>query len=620
MMKMLSCQSHNRIDGAQGLSNSSMARVFILVTFLGGPCLALVASVRAGGGPENLLLVVNPESPASMTIANHYAALRHVPTSNILYLPWDPKAETTDIDTFRKKILAPVMDAVARCGSPIDYVIYSSDFPWGIQLDADVKRFEALADKILEAEKKKGKPDPENQKRYTVPGHFKPVGSITGLTYLCEAVLKTQNPAMYGDLRSNWYFRREVPEQKGLPSLGFRSSYTFGPQGELIKSPVGRRYMLSTMLAVTSGRGNSLDEVLNYLRRSATADGTRPKGTVYFVGNSDVRSRVRQGEFPTAVRELKALGVAAEIVEGVMPIARNDVQGAMLGTASFDWKFSKSTILPGAICEHFTSFGGIMSAGAGQTPLSEFLRYGAAGASGTVVEPFAIPNKFPAATLQVHYARGCTLAEAFYQSVFGPYQLLIVGDPLCKPWANVPRVTISGVESGAAVQGKVRLQASAAFPNKATAGHFQWFVDGSLVLACSPGDPLNLDSTKLADGSHELRVVAIESGPVATQGSATLPFVTGNRGGKLDVAFAPQTTLGPNQKLVITASAPGSIGIGVAQGSRWLAKGRGTEGRFEIPASQLGAGPVRLQVIGARDEKSGGNVLGKPIEVIVEGK
>ena len=46
-----------------------------------------------------------------------------------------------------------------------------------------------------------------------------------------------------------------------------------------------------------------------------------------------------------------------------------------------DFKASGSTILPGAICDNFTSFGGQMGSGSGQTLLSEFLRYGAAGAS-----------------------------------------------------------------------------------------------------------------------------------------------------------------------------------------------------------------------------------------------
>ena len=140
--------------------------------------------------------------------------------------------------------------------------------------------------------------------------------------------------------------------------------------------------------------------------------------------------------------------MAAEILQGNVPEGKNDVQGAMLGVANFDWKASRSTILPGAICEHFTSFGGDMHASAGQTPLSELLRYGATAASGTVTEPYAIPHKFPSPMMQVHYARGCTVAESFYQSVLCPYQLLIVGDPLCRPWANIPEITVAGVTAG----------------------------------------------------------------------------------------------------------------------------------------------------------------------------
>ena len=97
----------------------------------------------AGGGPENVLLVVNPQSPASLTIANHYVQLRQIPPDNLLFLPWDPKLETTDIDTFRQQILFPCSRR-SRTGisaDQIDYVVYSSDFPWGITLDSDVRKF-----------------------------------------------------------------------------------------------------------------------------------------------------------------------------------------------------------------------------------------------------------------------------------------------------------------------------------------------------------------------------------------------------------------------------------------------------------------------------------------------
>ena len=74
------------------------------------------------------------------------------------------------------------------------------------------------------------------------------------------------------------------------------------------------------MLGVTAGRGNSLDEILRYLERSATADGTHPKKTIYLVRNDDVRSKVRHDLFPTVVGELAKLGVAAEILEGTVPL------------------------------------------------------------------------------------------------------------------------------------------------------------------------------------------------------------------------------------------------------------------------------------------------------------
>ena len=360
----------------------------------------------------------------------------------------------------------------------------------------------------------------------------------------------------------------------------------------------GRRYFLSMMLGVTAGRGNTLAEVLSYLKRSAAADGTHPKGTIYFVQNGDIRSKVRQGIFPAAVRELKKLGVAAEIVEGTVPLNRSDVQGVVMGTADFDWKASGSTILPGAICEHFTSFGGVMSKGAGQTPLSEFLRYGAAGASGTVTEPYAIAEKFPSPMIQVHYARGCTLAEAFYQSVHGPYQLLIVGDPLCRPWAEIPQVTVAGVKPGAMVRGRLEIKPSAiawgrlpTCRHDAAADHFELFVDGLRRAECKPDETLPLDTTELADGYHELRVVAVGPPPIESQGRQIIPVRLANHGRRpaaaqlVDEIAARRQAAGAGRPLAR---------LGRHRGALRRPDGgpmAGQQGQVTIPANTLGAGP-----------------------------
>ena len=203
----------------------------------------------------------------------------------------------------------------------------------------------------------------------------------------------------------------------------------------------------------------------------------------------------------------------------------------MLGAADIPWGNTGSTIRPGAIIDNLTSFGGVLSAGAGQTPLTEFLRYGAAGASGTVVEPYAIPNKFPAPAIQVHYARGCSLAEAFYQSVWGPYQLLIVGDPLCRPWARIPVVEAAGVESvrWSAVRSTSSPQPKRPkdTPSIGSSCSFTAYAWPAAMRGC-----VKLDTTQLPDGACDLRIVALEAGPIETQGELELTVTVANSGRK----------------------------------------------------------------------------------------
>jgi len=590
----------------------STKSVFRLLAVLAGSMISLVAMNQAWaiGGPENVLLVVNQRSTDSLCIANHYAALRHIPPSNFLFLDWDPKQENTDVDTFREKILLPVLRAakLPLPGRQIDYVVYSSDFPWGIRIDEDIKKFKA------ELEKQEQGPKEKSVVKSPMWTTFTPVASINGLTYLWELVM-TNN--FYVHPNCNWYARTGATEQAKEPTLGFSSITGYGPHGEAGTVP-GRHYLLSTMLAVTAGRGNTRNESLNYLQRSAVADGTHPRGTIYFMQNGDIRSKVRQGGFPNAVQKLKALGVEAEIIEGNLPQGKNDVQGAMLGVSDFDWKASRSTILPGAICEHFTSFGGDMHGNAGQTPLSELLRHGAAAASGTVTEPYAIANKFPAPMMQVHYARGCTVAESFYQSVLCPYQLLIVGDPLCRPWANLPEITVTGVMANATVHDEIKVKPKARFAGGAKAEHFEMILDGLRIRECPPDGLLEVDTANVADGAHELRVVAVSKGPLPARGEMIIPFSSSNHKRTIYATCTPEKALSLKKSLTITVKSPQSISIRIVRGTRLLNTIAGDNGQVEIPAETLGLGPVRLQVVGIGDAGIKSNVFAAPLDIVVE--
>ncbi len=78
----------------------------------------LVASCAyAGGGPENVLLVVNSNSLNSKTIANHYIALRKIPPTNIVYVDWRGGIEAAQGKYFSQSILQPAIDAIGQRGS-----------------------------------------------------------------------------------------------------------------------------------------------------------------------------------------------------------------------------------------------------------------------------------------------------------------------------------------------------------------------------------------------------------------------------------------------------------------------------------------------------------------------
>jgi hypothetical protein len=520
----------------------------------------------------------------------------------VYYLDWDGPPDTTDIETFRDKILGPVLQAVSTRGiaNQIDYVVYSSDFPTRIDFAGDL---------------------PESQRSQAFLS-----ASITSLTYLYQLVMN--RVPLYMSVTANHYMRVPNVPADIAATHGFRGWYGWGPRGELLESG-GSRYLLSTMLAVTNSRGNTVPEAIRYLKRAAEADGSRPKGTIYYMANSNVRSTTRSGAlkdkpFPTpkfdaAIEELKRLGVAADVVEGVCPTRKNDVAGAMLGFSVVPWGQSQNKVIPGAIVENLTSFGGVFYEGTGQTVLTEYLRAGAAGSSGAVVEPYAHPNKFPTAEIQVHYARGCSLAEAYYQSVWGPYELLIVGDPLCRPWAAIPEIHVSGIARQATVNGAIEFKPSARSPIGRAIDHFELFVNGMRIDHCNPGDPLKLDTEQMADGYAELRIVAIEAGNIETQGEGFLPITVSNHGRTID-ASASAGKIAASGSLSIRVKAPKMDHVAVYEQSRMVGTISGESGELPIDTSKLGEGLSIFRAVGISNESPPGRVLSRPIYVEIEGK
>ncbi len=407
---------------------------------------------------------------------------------------------------------------------------------------------------------------------------------------------------------------------KYQPSIGFEAKRAWGTNGvPSADLQLGSRYLLSTVLGVTRGAGTTLKQAMDILERSASADFTQPTGGFYFCLTSDVRTTTRKPGFADAIESLKSLGFTAEVVRDALPTGKKDVLGAMVGTPNFDWKTSGSQLLPGSIAENLTSVGAVMDSLRGQTKLTEFLKAGAAGSSGTVTEPYSMQAKFPDPQLYVHYARGLSLAEAFYASVTGPYQLLIIGDPLCQPFAAPPKPELSSELRKLAENEPLKFPlkyasepVSAGKRPPATPLAISILFGESTTRIGVVQPKVEIKLTNTPPGAHEIRLVSIGDDTLGQRSEVTLPLWIGDENAV--VIDAPKTASFKQRKVTIKAKAQTARSLTIWHESEQLAFDASNEGEFVISLEDLGFGQVRLH---ARAELENGSFL-KSLAAVVE--
>ena len=538
---------------------------------LGWLALVTASVAHAGGGPQNVAVIVNPDDPNSLAVANAYVDLRQIPATNVIYIPWTLDARSTTGAKFRDLLLKPTFEELKRRGvlDHIDGLAFSSGFPYLISCTAlfPGKEF---------------------------PREARPMASLTSAAYLYEFVLHNK-PEMFGP-NANLYFAATAGGR--TPSRAFSARQKWNGAGQPVADN-GMKYLLATALGVTHGHGNTAAEIIASLQRSRSADGMKPPGTIYYMRNEDVRSKTRHDGFQTAVQELAAVNVRAVIQEGVVPRGAPDVAGLTTGRAQVDLRSAGSRLLPGALVDNLTSAGGQMLIRVERNPqtrISEFIRLGAAGASGTVVEPYSLWQKFPSPALHVHYARGCSLAEAFYQAVSAPAHLLIIGDPLCQPWATPPVVTASGLEIGGPLSGDVTITPAAKYADARNASRFELFVDGVRKASAAPGAPLKLETKSLPDGWHDMRLVAIDDTPIAVQGALAMAVEIRNGDDAVGMVIAEPRRFALGGKIPVDVQSTRTEDAQLMHNGRQLATVTGGRGKVEVAAKQLGRGQIQFYV------------------------
>ncbi len=179
--------------------------------------------------------------------------------------------------------------------------------------------------------------------------------------------------------------------------------------------------------------GKNFVDVKALIDRGVAADYSHPKGRAYLLATSDKSRSARAVFFPEIMSVFKGLW-PVDILQKDYIENKADVMFYFTGKTHIK-KITSNEFLPGAVADHLTSTGGVLQ-GSKQMSIIEWIKAGATGSYGTVVEPCNFVQKFPHPGIMMsYYIRGNSLIEAYWKSVAWPGQGIFIGEPLAKPFA-----------------------------------------------------------------------------------------------------------------------------------------------------------------------------------------
>jgi uncharacterized protein (TIGR03790 family) len=177
--------------------------------------------------------------------------------------------------------------------------------------------------------------------------------------------------------------------------------------------------------------GQSVALAKTMIDRGVVSDSTFPTGTAYLLSTSDRARNARAAGY--AQVDAARLRVRVERIDADELRDRSDVLFYFTGLAAVAG-LETLRFQPGAIADHLTSVGGVLT-GHDQMSALRWLEAGATASYGTVVEPCNFRSKFPRPAVVIgRYTHGETLIEAYWKSVASPGQGVFVGEPLAAPF------------------------------------------------------------------------------------------------------------------------------------------------------------------------------------------
>lgn len=344
-------------------------------------CFIVATQTSSRATPARVLVVVNQASQDSRTIGRYYVQRRQIPAANVLSIQ-APTGEELSKAEFEKTILAPVKRKIGASKTRIDYIVLT-----------------------------RGTPIRVREGGYSVDALLSGMNlSITPITELKpEEIQKRISP----------YFGKDEP----FDSKKFN------------------------MYLVTRLTGYDVAQAKALVDRSMKA--TASPG-LFFFDQADNRKTEGYGALqslmPVAAGRLTQLGFVARVDEDPEFRAPIDTLMGYVSWGSNDgafdvWRYRSLEFRPGAIAETFVStsarsFERAVQRDGGQSVIGDLIEAGVTGVKGYVSEPYTFALARPDLLFD-RYVRGRNLAEAFYSaSLVVKWKDIVVGDPLCAPYAK----------------------------------------------------------------------------------------------------------------------------------------------------------------------------------------
>jgi uncharacterized protein (TIGR03790 family) len=349
---------------------------------------------------ENVLLVVNTSSPASMEVGAYYAQRRSVPEGNIVRLPISA-AETIDRADYERQLETPLAVWLTRnfAHDRILYIVLTKGVPLRINGTAGLDGTVSSVDTELALLYRK------------LTGVITPPSGRVNNPYFTNGGDATQRRAFSHAQFDIFLVSRldgySVADVRSLIDRGMKPSR----DGSIVLDDRSSTNAESANIWLRQAS----DTVRSLKKNAVVYDTTarvvrdvKPVLGYYSWGSNDPAIRDRQFNFEFSNGALAGMFVSTD--------------GRTMNEPPADWKI-------GTWPDTATHF-----AGSPQSLAGDLIRAGITGVAAHVAEPFLDATIRPDVLFPA-YLSGASIVEAFYGGMpFLSWQTIVIGDPLCAPF------------------------------------------------------------------------------------------------------------------------------------------------------------------------------------------